>query len=219
MTVGRIVKAPALLALFCVIFVAGVRYATVAETQTPAFTDGRDGKTYKTVVIGGKAWMAENLNIVTEGSWCYDNKESNCEKYGRLYNWKAAKTACPAGWRLPSRKEWGDLAKAAGGSGKYGAGGKKAGKKLKSTYGWNNNGNGADNFGFSALPGGSRDTNGDFLNAGYYGHWWTATEGNAGGAYYRFMHYDYDYVNELNNDKGRGFSVRCREESLVTDDW
>jgi uncharacterized protein (TIGR02145 family) len=209
MTVGRIVKAPALLALLGVIFVAGVKYAAVAETQTSTFTDGRDGKTYKTVVIGGKTWMAENLNIETEGSWCYDNKESNCEKYGRLYNWKAAKTACPAGWHLPLREEWGDLAKAVGGSGKYGTGG-KAGKKLKSTSGWNNKGNGTDDYGFSALPGGYRYTDGNFDDAGYYGHWWTATEGDAGNAYYRDMYYDHDNVNENGDGKGIGFSVRCR---------
>jgi uncharacterized protein (TIGR02145 family) len=119
-----------------------------ASQSSTAFTGGRDGKAYKTVVIGGKTWMAENLNVETEGSWCYDNKESNCEKYGRLYTWNAAKTACPAGWHLPSREEWGDWARAAGGSGKYGTGG-KAGKKLKSTYGWNN-GNGTDDYRFSA---------------------------------------------------------------------
>jgi uncharacterized protein (TIGR02145 family) len=97
--------------------------------------------------------MAENLNIKTDGSWCYDNDESNCDKYGRLYNWNAAKTACPAGWHLPSREEWGNLAKAAGGTGEYGTGG-KAGKKLKAKSGWDNKGNGTDDYGFSVLLGG-----------------------------------------------------------------
>jgi hypothetical protein len=106
--------------------------------------------TYKTVTVGGKTWMAENLNVKTDGSWCYDNKESNCEKYGRLYSWNAAMTACPAGWHLPSRDEWGELAKAAGGRWKYGTGG-KAGKKLKAKSGWNGKGNGTDDYGFSAL--------------------------------------------------------------------
>jgi uncharacterized protein (TIGR02145 family) len=204
-----VVKAPVLLAFFGVIFVAGVKYAAVAETQAPTFTDDRDGKTYKTVVIGGKRWMAENLNIATEGSWCYDNKESNCDKYGRLYNWNAAKTACPAGWHLPLREEWGDLAKAAGGSEKYGTGG-KAGKKLKSTSGWNNKGNGTDDFGFSALPGGL--CNGGFYGAGYNGYWWTATENDIGLAYYRNMSYDDDNVDEYNSNESSGRSVRCLQD-------
>jgi uncharacterized protein (TIGR02145 family) len=225
MTVCRIVKAPALLALFGVIFVAVVRYAAVAETQVSAFTDGRDGKTYKTIVIGGKTWMAENLNIKTDNpydSWCYDNDESNCEKYGRLYNWSAAKTACPAGWHLPSREEWGDLAKAAGGTDKYGTAG-KAGRNLKAKSGWKNSYNnrywfnvGTDDYGFSALPGGYRCgyrcgnyfSSGNFDDAGNGGYWWTATEAN-GGVYGRDMYYDDGRINENYVDKGYGFSVRC----------
>jgi uncharacterized protein (TIGR02145 family) len=213
----RVVKAPALLAFFGVIFVAGVRYAAIAETQTSMFTDDRDGKAHKTVVIGGKRWMAENLNVETEGSWCYDNKESNCEKYGRLYNWNAAKTVCPAGWHLPSREEWGGLAKAVGGDGEYGTDG-KAGKKLKSTYGWNK-GDGTDEFGFSALPGGyryDRYYNDDgsygarFLSAGFYGYWWTATADNwRSHAYNRRMGYNYGNLNESEDMVNYGFSVRC----------
>jgi hypothetical protein len=99
------------------------------------------GKTYKTVNIGEQVWMAENLNYNASGSVCYNYDPSNCDKYGRLYNWATAKIVCPAGWHLPSDAEWDALMTAVGGS-------SIAGTKLKSRNGWNNNGNGTDESGF-----------------------------------------------------------------------
>ena len=169
------------------------------------FTDGRDGKRYKTVVIGGKRWMAENLDYEKGNSWCYKNDNFNCGKYGRLYDWKTAKTVCPAGFHLPSRQEWNNLVAAAGGI-------SAAGKKLKARGGWNNNGNGTDEYGFSALSGGSRGSDGGFYYAGDYGIWWTATEYNGVYAYYRVMSYNNGYVGENYNNKSFGRSVRCVED-------
>jgi uncharacterized protein (TIGR02145 family) len=177
--------------------------------NTEPFTDDRDGQKYKTVKIGNQTWMAQNLNYKPEpqtgDSRCYDNKESNCKQYGRLYDWNAAKAACPAGWHLPSRQEWNDLEAAAGGD--------AAGRALKSVS-WRDagGGNGADGYGFSALPGGTRYSDGSFGNLGDYAHWWTATEDTDGRAYYRRMYYDYDYVYEAVDDGSLGFSVRCVKE-------
>jgi uncharacterized protein (TIGR02145 family) len=128
-----------------------------------------------------------------------------------MYTWEAAKKACPSGWRLPTRDEWGALARAAGGTGDYGASG-TAGKALKSTSGWWNNRNGTDDFGFSALPGGQRSSGGDFAYAGYRGLWWTATENSVGAAYYRYMYYNYDDVNSNSLVKSGGLSVRCLKD-------
>jgi len=183
---------------------------TTAAQQTPpaidgsgVLTDGRDGKRYNTVVIGGKRWMGENLNYQTSsGSWCYDNDNSNCGKYGRLYDWKTAKTVCPAGFHLPSRQEWDDLVSAAGGK-------SAAGKKLKARSGWSRDGNGTDDYGFSALPGGGRDPGGAFGFVGKDGYWWAASEYGSDSAYSRGMYYSYDGVNENDDDKSVGFSVRC----------
>ncbi|GBU22471.1 hypothetical protein R80B4_02380 [Fibrobacteres bacterium R8-0-B4] len=156
----------------------------------------------------GKTWMTENLNIETADSWCYNNSSDSCAKYGRLYTWPAANTACPTGWHLPSRAEWGALAKAAGGTGDYGST-SFAGWKLKSTSGWKDNRFGKDDYGFSALPGGSRYSDGSFLYAAYHGCWWTATENISDYIYNRCMAYNNDDVAEGSNLKDVAFSVRC----------
>jgi len=179
--------------------------------ETGIFTDERDGQSYKTVKMpDGKVWMAENLNYETEeGSWYYDNDTEYAHRHGRLYIWDAAKAACPEGWHLSTCEEWAALVEACGGK-------DVAGKKLKARSGWNEDGNGTDDYGFSALPGGGRYSDGDFGNAGYLGFWWTATENGDFIAYRRGMFYGLDYVYEdlLNyNDKDFGFSVRCVKDN------
>jgi uncharacterized protein (TIGR02145 family) len=127
------------------------------------------GQTYRTVEIGGNTWMAENLNYTppSGNSRCYDNNADNCEKYGRLYDWNTARTACPAGWRLPNREEWEELVNMTGGD--------NAGKKLRAATGWINNGNGTDDYGFSILPNGEGRPDGSFNFAGSFGYLWSAT--------------------------------------------
>jgi uncharacterized protein (TIGR02145 family) len=163
--------------------------------------------------------MAENLRYNIEGSWCYDNDEANCQKYGRLYTWDAAKKACPAGWHLPSRKEWRELIRAVDSNAQLGEEDwdydNVAGKMLKSQTGWNvlSGIENKDTFGFSALPGGARFSNGSFDYVGDGGYWWTAPDDGSGNAYYRGMYYSYDHVGE---DWSRSvdiwFSVRGVED-------
>jgi uncharacterized protein (TIGR02145 family) len=184
-----------------------------SEKTSIYFTDSRNGQKYRAVKVGGKTWMAENLKYQTENSWCYENDNSNCNKYGRLYTWNAAKGACPTGWRLPSRADWDRLGQAVGGAREPDGDGtidwKGAGKKLKASSGWNEDGNGTDDYGFSALPGGLRLSDGDFGSAGNDGNWWAATERDASGAYYRAMNYYGDYVYENAGNGEYSFSVRC----------
>jgi len=165
------------------------------------FTDKRDGQVYRIVEIGGAVWMAENLNYAAEGSKCYKDSAEYCAKYGRLYNWKTAIKACPAGFHLPDNEEWYTLVDYAGGK-------DKAGTKLKSTSGWYNNGNGTDDYGWSALPGGYGGGR-SFGNAGYSGYWRSATEYDADYASYRRMGYGYELVHWGSIDKTYLFSVRC----------
>jgi uncharacterized protein (TIGR02145 family) len=200
--------AAVLLALVCVLDIAAQ-----GKSGAATFTDKRAGRVYKTVKMpDGKTWMAENLNHKTGNSWCYEDNDANCKKYGRLYDWNTAKAACPAGWHLPSRAEWRELVRAVDPNAQLIDNfddANVAGTKLKAAYGWENNGNGTDEYGFSALPGGDRYTDGSFDDAGVNGNWWAATENGSSNAYYRDVNYGNGNVYEDNNYKSLGFSVRC----------
>jgi uncharacterized protein (TIGR02145 family)/uncharacterized repeat protein (TIGR02543 family) len=195
-------------------------YAKWIPPSTPvAFIDSRDGNRYNGIAIGSQIWMAENLNYNADGSACYENSPDSCEKYGRLYNWKTAmggasssddvpsgvQGVCPAGWHLPSRAEWDTLINFVGGE-------STAGGKLKSVRGWYYNGNGTDNYGFTALPGGNGSSDGYFYSAGNYGIWWSATEINAYDAWSRYVRYLYEGVDRYRNDKPYLYSVRCVQD-------
>jgi len=202
-------------------FNSGISYGCFTDTRA-----GANNQSYRTVVIGGKTWFAENLNYAGESNnvgVCYLNSADSCAKYGRLYTWTEAmklfqhfqntlwngsdvnhQGVCPVGWRLPNDNDWNDLMTAVGGS-------STAGSKLKSQTGWRSYSgiSSTDEFGFSALPGGYGNGGGNFINAGNRGFWWSATEDDARDARYRIMHYDYDNVIGFYNYKNYQHSLRC----------
>jgi len=178
------------------------------------FTDARDGKVYKSIKIGTQVWMAENLAFKTAtGSWYYVDNEQDGAKYGRLYTWEAAKLAVPDGWHLPTDAEWKQLETALGMSQADADGfderGTNEGAKLKSRTGWAENGNGTDDVGFLALPGGFFANSGAYLAVIWYGYWWTSTESNSSTAYFRLLVSTDSKIHRKLSFKGDGFSVRC----------
>ena len=183
------------------ILVTGNRTVTANFRQTGTIlgepiNDSRDGKTYRTVVIGTQTWMAENLNYAGEEGnelgACYDNNSDNCAIYGRLYDWptlmngasssssnpSGVQGICPTGWHVPSAAELSVL------SGFAFANGTRDGNqigKLMSASGWDND-HGIDEFGFTALPGGfgtylSANQTTRFEGVGSHAMWWSATAG------------------------------------------
>ena len=144
-------------------------------------TDPRDGQVYKVVKIGEQWWMAENLNYEAEGSACYSLRSGECETRGRYYDWQTAmdikgKTSqptypvrgvCPADWHLPTAEEWRTLIHVVGQS--------ESSYALKANYGWAPGFEGADKFGFTALPEGEIHS-GDVWLHGVDARFWASSE-------------------------------------------
>ena len=187
-----------------------------------------DGNSYRTVTIGGRTWMAENLRVSRyrngeripevrdvkswstgkSGAWSnYEHREENGRKYGRLYNWHAVNDArglAPAGWHVASEREWSELVETVGGA-------QHAGAALKAPGGWNGqSAAGAESSGFDALPSGARrDTDGGFVLLGEFARFWTSTETDGARAFGQAMeHYD-GAVRSGEVKKENGFAVRC----------
>jgi uncharacterized protein (TIGR02145 family)/uncharacterized repeat protein (TIGR02543 family) len=189
--------------------------------------DERDGKKYRTITVGDRMWMAENLDYNASGSRCYGDIERNCDKYGRLYDWATMmdtdvswnttvtpnwdswdntdinrQGVCPVGWHLANTAEWDALYAAVGG-------GTTAVTKLKAKSGWSSN-NGTDDIGFSAMPGGYINDYGQFVGSGSQGGWWTSSidkinKGSRGVV--RSMTATGNIINI--QQRINGFSVRC----------
>ena len=172
-----------------------------SRAPTGTFTDPRDGQVYNTIDIGAQVWFAENLNYETPNSHWYDNDSANGDIYGSLYNLDEALNACPTGWHLPSDDEWKIMEMELGMSqheaNLEGVRGEGVGRKLKSTSGWEENGNGTNSSGFNGLPGGSSITDEDglfFINDFRWGMWRTSTEYSSKDNYSRWLIFNRDRV-------------------------
>ncbi len=181
----------------------------------PYIIDERDGSVYGVTKIGDQFWMRQNLKwlpVVYPPDqeshtnavfyvYGYDGKDiseaketEHYKNYGVLYNWSAAKIACPKGWRLPDDKDWqvlqdyliqqypevnsdnlGNMLKST--------------RQIRSNLGveyateehprWNSNRRnfGKDLFRFSAFPAGYRNFHeNNFVGLGGTGAWWSSTE-------------------------------------------
>jgi len=179
-----------------------------------------------TVTIGTQVWQKCNSDAVpSKGVYkCYENyenMESNCAKYGRLYDWEAANSVCPSGFRLPTKEDWDALATYIEGN----KGCSNCDAEYLKTSEWG----GSDSYGFSALPGGRGYSGGNFSGVGGGGYWWSASEYDSDRAYSRDMHYsnlnyrlvynniglvynNINYASWSTSDKSALYSVRCLQD-------
>lgn len=148
-----------------------------------------DGNSYRTQLIGGRHWMAENLRTtrfanaesiaqvqdasawvgLDQAAWAWANDSSSLDTvFGKWYNHFAVsdpRGLCPTGWHVPTDVEWTALANSLGGEEVAGAALKSTGTVDAGTGLWNPPNTGATNTsGFTGLPAGGRSPN----DAGFY---------------------------------------------------
>jgi len=170
------------------------------DSETGAITGVSRSGGYPIAQIGTQVWMRKNIDVIitassssssNNGSSCYEGSPDNCTTYGRLYDWSTAMSIassfnterysfpsdvlwqgpCPEGFYIPTDEDWKKLMEYAGGA-------SDAGGRLKAKSGWDNNGNGTDSYGFSALPGGYHN---NVVGGGYFekttrAMWWSLTQ-------------------------------------------
>jgi uncharacterized protein (TIGR02145 family) len=173
-------------------------------------------------------WMEKNLTVrtyrngdsipvvtdpvqwanLTTGAMCwYNNDTANKTTYGALYNWYAVNDSrglAPAGWHIAKNVEWGFLINCLGGD-------SIAGGKIKDAgVLWSNPNTGASNSsGFTALPGGFRNSNGTFEQVNQQAMWWVKPEGSTNNVQSKLVQYQSAGITNSTLNKNTGLSVRC----------
>ena len=217
-------------------------HVDVSSVFEGTLTDSRDGKVYRTVTIGSSTWMAENLNYETEDSYCYNDIDTNCTMYGRLYKWATAmdstgkwaengkgcgkgvlcaptypvRGVCPEDWHVPTYGEWRALLSAVGGD--Y-----DGYEMLQAKNGWVYKIEQNDDFHFSMTPAGAKLNGGKYFYMANRAYFWMSTDYDkklASSMEWRCVSpngsYDMAGPNiDSGTDKDYSLSVRCVKD--VTD--
>ena len=181
-------------------------------------------KAQDVTIIGTQTWTTKNLDVtkyrngdaipqvqdknawakLKTGAWCYyENNTANGTTYGKLYNWFAVNDTrglAPKGYHIPTDAEWSILTDNLG---------EEAGTKMKSTSGWENEGNGSDSIGFAGLPSGHRFLEGSFNSIGAHVYWWSSSKVKTNYAWCRGLYSNDGNVTRGASFKPYGFSVRC----------
>jgi len=189
------------------------------------FKDPDDGKTYRTIVIGGLEWLADNMNkgkMIKSSQqqtnneevqkYCYHDDPKNCDRFGGLYTWDeamgyieepGAQGICPTGWWIPTDANWKELEMSLGMSNQEanetGWRSLEVGVKLKPK--------GSSNFA-GRLSGHRFHANGNFYGMGQSGSWWSSSS-EPTHAWRRKLGEDKGGVYRALSSKQYAYSVRC----------
>ena len=179
--------------------------AAACSTEAPAKGQNLSGTIPSSKRIAdGKEWTTANLNVSTPSSYCYDDAESDCRRYGRLYAWEPAQRVCQSlgdGWRLPTDDEWRQLTKL------YGGVGNDSADKGKAAYAALLSGGTS---GFNAVLGGNRSIDGKYDRLEAHGLYWTVSENDPITApFYNFGKGSQALYRQPQGQKQMAISVRC----------
>ena len=175
------------------------------STQTPGKDQNLSGTPGSSErMADGKEWTTSNLNVNTPSSYCYEDAESNCRRYGRLYTWESAQRGCQSlggGWRLPTDDEWRQLATHYGGLVDDSPDkGKAAFTALLS----------GGTSGFNAVFAGTRSAAGQYERLETHGIYWTSSATDQNSArFYNFGKGGQGVSRHVQGGKQMAVSVRC----------
>lgn len=196
-----------------------------------------DSNIYNTVQIGKQCWLKENLkttryndrteiaNISSNSSWqndttgaysWYNNDyDTYGSIYGALYNWHAVDTGnlCPLGWHVPTDNDLKILVEGQATSGCESSTGGQCSPaanllKEEGTAHWTYSVGVTNASGFTALPGGVRDSDGSFFWIGDNTLFWSSTVSGVN-AWNRAINKVSTLIDRNVNEQAIGMSVRC----------
>jgi uncharacterized protein (TIGR02145 family) len=196
--------------VFVVSIALGIAFGSISASlgRLSAQDQKASGTVYSSKrMADGKEWTTHNLDVNTVPSYCYEDADLNCRRYGRLYAWESARRVCQSlgeGWRLPTDDEWRQMAKHYGGVSEDSDDKGKAAYKALSAGG---------SSGFNAMLGGGRSDDGQYARLEAHGFYWTASESDPpNGWFYNFGLGGQALHRQSDGEKQRAFSVRCVRE-------
>jgi uncharacterized protein (TIGR02145 family) len=209
--------------------IVGTAYGNTVKIKTLERISDIENNPYDIILVGSQIWMQQNLRVtgylngdaipncdppadwssLTTGAYSgYYERETGDSIYGYFYNWYTItddRNICPSGWHVPTDAEWAVLESFLGGS-------KSAGGKLKESGSgrWDTFNIAATNIsGFTALPAGSRFSNGYSGGRRFFTYFWTNTEANPDSAICRSLSLYNGYIQRSSLSKKYGFPIRC----------
>jgi uncharacterized protein (TIGR02145 family) len=201
-------------------------YGALYTWETAMMVDGKYADESKTNSAWDESWVS-GYYFTSGAPGSTPNAKKNNARGSVGSSSNGGRGICPKGWHIPTDYEWTNMLDKVEGNTTYtectesGFRGINAGVKLKSSAtftgadygigGWVENASrGSNDYGFGAIPAGSRFSAGQYLtNRGTNLNYWSSTMPNAVDAGNQYLRYDQRGVSRQNSKRSYGLSLRC----------